>query len=110
DNAAILECRNVIRPLPKSTSSWVVKYARGGIPFVTDGAQRLWCMSLFQDGGAGGSESSGSGAPPKPNLDLSSIQEAEEEESPRKAIAAKPFVQGVKGVVPAKPAPEEGTE
>ena len=73
----MLMCRNVVRMLGKpgrAGAKWEVRLANNGIPFVTDGMTRKWCMSYFQE-----SEHVVAPAVAPLNLDLSSIIENEGE-------------------------------
>ena len=88
---AFLECRSVIRNLgrPAGAEEWTIKYAKG-IPFVTDGVTKKWCMQVFQEG-ADNSISNVKTVPAR--VDLSNFDEDE----PMKS-SDRPPIADVKGV------------
>ena len=51
NGTAVLECRNVIRNLgaPTKGATWQVKTNKSGVPYVTDGTVKKWCMQVFQE-------------------------------------------------------------
>ena len=55
----MLECRGVVRPLGKpAVGTWQIKFAKGGIPYVTDsaGSHKKWAMAVFQEAEGGRAE------------------------------------------------------
>ena len=80
-----------MRPLPKPpTGEWMVKYGKGGIPFIQDGqgTVKKWCMAIFQEADGGGKEASG-----KPmKLSLHKVDDSDSDADPplRKARVGEP--------------------
>lgn len=60
----MLSCRNVVKPLPKSTTGnpWLIKKTGSGIPYITDGSQKKWCMAIFQEQAAAAAAAASSSA------------------------------------------------
>ena len=47
----MLSCNGIVKGLGKSPSGnpWMIRKNPAGIPFVTDGNTRKWCMSVYQE-------------------------------------------------------------
>lgn len=50
DGQTMIESGGIVKPMPAPATgaSWVVDKNSAGIPYVTDGTTKKWCMSYFQ--------------------------------------------------------------
>ena len=112
----MLECKGVIRQLPKCPSpGWLIKYAKGGIPYITnfDGSVKRWCMTVFQDDATCKPASSKPLSLSLDKVDSSDDEPAESEPDAKKLRTSGPSQQPVastpkESVQSVQPAPEAG--
>ena len=78
----LLECNGIVKnlhPPAKPNEKWELKYADSGIPFLTDGSEKLWAMTVFQTQQK--STVNLNNAPPE--LDISKIDESTASDTPK---------------------------